>query len=375
MFEIRLRAVVVTLRKESVGLAGGPLGLGALMDAQSGQGEGRGRMLRRYSAVLGVLAFLVVGACDGSAGVDSTTTTNSDTSVVTSPMSTTSNPTTTTTPSTTTTVDASVEVLQAWDVFWQAWAALRASEDLDPAPLEAVATPDVVAGVVALFERQRESGAGPVETEVVTHGTVTEVASGEVVVEDCVLLSPSFTESVGVWHQADMRNSGSDWVVADLRIRSGSCVPEEMAADAIAAYDSFYEGWSSFWDPPDPDHPLIAEVLADPQRSLIVGVLEEHQARGVALRGRPTTHPEVVEVRNPTELVILDCNQPDSEYGVYDLTTGERLSDEPPVREGQRSLRSAVMVFEQGRWKVSDLQGQVDFECEFAPTERGLPSV
>ena len=33
------------------------------------------------------------------------------------------------------------------------------------------------------------------------------------------------------------------------------------------------------------------------------------------------------------------------------------------------------MVFEDGFWKVSDLQGQVDFACEFAPTERGLPAV
>ena len=51
------------------------------------------------------------------------------------------------------------------------------------------------------------------------------------------------------------------------------------------------------------------------------------------------------------------------------------LPDEPPVEDGQRDLQSAVMVLDGGRWKVSDLQGQVDFECEFAPTDRGLPSV
>ena len=33
------------------------------------------------------------------------------------------------------------------------------------------------------------------------------------------------------------------------------------------------------------------------------------------------------------------------------------------------------MVIEDDLWKVSDLQGQVDFVCEFAPTDRGLPSV
>jgi hypothetical protein len=73
--------------------------------------------------------------------------------------------------------------------------------------------------------------------------------------------------------------------------------------------------------------------------------------------------------------VILSCLEPDPDYGLYDLDTGERLPDEQPVREGQRDLESAVIVLEDGKWKVSDLQGQVDFACEFAPTERGLPSV
>ncbi|MEX2278912.1 MAG: hypothetical protein WEA76_02355, partial [Acidimicrobiia bacterium] len=80
-------------------------------------------------------------------------------------------------------------------------------------------------------------------------------------------------------------------------------------------------------------------------------------------------------VRSETEVVILDCLEPALDFGLYDLATGERLEDEPLVREGQRNLRSAVMVFRNGEWKVSDLQGQVDFACEFAPTDRGLPSV
>ena len=134
-------------------------------------------------------------------------------------------------------------------------------------------------------------------------------------------------------------------------------------------------GWARFWDPANPDSPLISEVLAEPQKGLIVGLLADHQARGVALRGRPTIHPEVIEVRSPTEVVILSCLEPATEYGLYDIDTGDRLDDVPPVRDGQRNLESAVMVFENGRWKVSDLQGQVDFACDFAPTDRGLPSV
>jgi len=267
-------------------------------------------------------------------------------------------------------------VIGGWNAFWDAWAAVRASEDLDPGPLETVAAPDVVDGVIALFEGQRSSGAGPVETEFALHPKVTESGSDRATLEDCVLLAPSFTDTAGVWYRADLTRTGDAWIVDALRIKTtGGCVPDEVAHAAIAGYEAYYEAEAKFWDPPDPGSPLRDAVLAEPQKSFVVGLLQQHRTRGVALRGQPTTHPEVIEVRSPTELVILSCVEPDPAYGLYDLDTGERLPDEPPTRDGQRDLESAVMVFEDGKWKVSDLQGQVDFACDFAPTDRGLPSV
>jgi hypothetical protein len=234
----------------------------------------------------------------------------------------------------------------------------------------------VVDDVVALFERQRSSGLGPVETEVVLYATVTELGADRATVEDCVLLVPSFTDAVGVWYQADLLRTEQGWIVDAVAIpRAGGCVPQDTSEGAIKGYEAYYDAQADFWDPPDPDSALLDEVLVDPQKSFIVGILEDHKIRGVALRGQPTTHAEVIEVRSPTEVVILDCLEPALDFGLYDLATKERLPDEPPIREGQRNLRSAVMVLEGGVWKVSDLQGQVDFSCEFAPTDRGLPSV
>lgn len=267
-------------------------------------------------------------------------------------------------------------MIRAWSAFWGAWVTVRASDDLDPGPLEPVAAPDVVAGVIALFERQRSSGSGPVETEVALHPKVMDSGADRATLEDCVLLVPSFTDAVGVWYQADLTRTGEDWIVEAVRITTtGGCVPEEVADAAIAAYGSYYQARASFWDPADPNSPILDAVLVEPQKSFIVALLEQHAAQGIALRGQPTVHPEVIEVRNPTELVILSCLEPDPAYGLYDLDTGERLSDEPLTKEGQRDLESAVIVLEDGKWKVSDLQGQVNFACEFAPTDSGLPSV
>jgi hypothetical protein len=267
-------------------------------------------------------------------------------------------------------------VIGAWSTFWDAWVVVRASDDLGPGPLDPVAAPDVVAGVIALFEGQRSSGSGPVQTEFALHPKVTDSGADRATLEDCVLLAPSFTDAAGVWYQADLTRTSEGWIVEAIRITTtGGCVPEEVADAAIAGYEAFYGGWTDFWDPASPNSSLIGDVLADPQKTVITDLLVDHQARGVALRGHPVLHSEVIEVRSPGELVILSCLEPALDYGVYDVDSGERLDDVPPVRSGQRNLESAVMVLEDGRWKVSDLQGQVDYTCEFAPTDRGLPSV
>jgi hypothetical protein len=127
---------------------------------------------------------------------------------------------------------------------------VRASDDLDPAPLETVASAQVVEGTIALFERQRESGQGAIETDVSLHETVTAEQADSATIEDCVLLAPSFTDTVGVWHEADLVRTEEGWVVDAVRVPSaGGCVPKEMADSAIAGYQAYYDARSSFWDP------------------------------------------------------------------------------------------------------------------------------
>lgn len=267
-------------------------------------------------------------------------------------------------------------MVEGWSEFWDAWVLVRASDELDRGPLDSVAASSVVDGVIALFDRQRSAGSGAVQTEVTLHPKISNLGVDSASIEDCVLLAPTFTDAAGVWYHADLSRVGEVWIVEDIGITTTSgCVPDEVADAAIAGYRAYYDAEGDFWDPPDPRSPLLDLVLADPQKSFIVKALEQHAAEGVALRGQPTIHPEVIEVRTQTELVILSCLEPDPAYGLYDVGSGQRLDTVPLVQEGQRDLQSAVMVLEDGKWKVSDLQGQVDFACEFAPTNRGLPSV
>lgn len=343
-------------------------------------GDG-GRRFRTYSfsVSLGLAVLLVVG-CDISPTETNVSTLPMQPSISTTPASSSTAPlersTTTATAPTPTMPDASAAVITAWTNYWLAWAEVRSSENPSRVPLEAVASSAVVDSAMSLLEQERNSGRQPGPTTIITHTVVTGATTSKAMVEDCVLLEPSFTDAVGVWYRAELNAAGDGWIVTALEIpRLQGCVPASLANGAIAVYEAFYEGWTEFWDPADPGHPLVGDLLTGEQLEVTVGLLEAHRQRGVALRGRPTTHPEVVELRSLTELVILDCHEPASDYGVYDIATGERMDDEAPVAEGQRNLRSAVMVFVDGKWKISDLQGQIGSQCQIAPTERGLPVI
>lgn len=339
----------------------GPMGLGRAVPV----GE-MSCTSRRFSVCALIASAALVSSCSGVAAPSSTTD-----PVGTSVASTTTASPTSTVPQ----IDPSDEALAVWEAFWSAWADVRAAAEPSSDPLESVATSAVIEDVVAVIERQH-GVSGPVDTTITSSPTVTVQSESEVTVQDCVLMEPSMTDTVGIWYEGVVGDDGSGWKVSSLHIvETSGCVPAGMASDAIEGYEAYYEAIPEFWNPPDPDHPILSDLLAEPRLSGIKEVLAEHAQRGVTLRSQPTTHPEIIEVRSSTEVVVLDCYEPGPDDGVYDIASGERLQDEPVVRPGQRNLRSAVMVFDDGRWKASDFQGQVDHECEFAPTDLGLPSV
>lgn len=119
-----------------------------------------------------VAALLVIAACTSTGPGDSTSSSSipATTSTFTNLPSTSTS--TSTSMSVTSTPSLTEDVIDAWSAYWDAWVEVRGSDDLDPGLLEAVADPDVVDGALTLFERQRSSGLGPVQTEVVLHATV-----------------------------------------------------------------------------------------------------------------------------------------------------------------------------------------------------------
>ncbi len=202
-----------------------------------------------------------------------------------------------------------------------------------------------------------------------------ELLDGTVTINDCMFVAPKFGNAT-IWYSGRLTEVGGEWQVQAVNLESEiGCVPSQLAEAAIAGYENYWDARVQFWDPPDPASPLVDATLTGPQLELVNSLLTDHQRRGLALRGRAENHPEVIEVRSPDEIAILDCKFQDPGRGLFDIDSGARLAGIPAIAEGQRDLTSAVMILEGGVWKVSDVQGKADVSCDIAPTTQGLPLV
>lgn len=332
-------------------------------------------LVRLTASLLAVAAASLSCSSSGdSAGESITqpTTTTEATSTTTSSV-----PTTTAAaePESTDEIDPTGAV-QAWIAMWDGVEAIVSDPESARAAITDVAAESVFTQLDTIYNPDVDSDTGNSPREFVNNAVATQQADGSVVIEDCLFETPKAGNAT-IWYSGTVQPvADGHWQVASITLKSElGCVPASLAAEAIAGYESYWDARVEFWDPADPTHPLVRQTLTGAQLGLVETLLADHAGRGLALRGRAEDHPEVIEVRSPTEIAILDCMTQDPARGLYVVETGERLGDIPPIAEGQLDLTSAVMILEDGAWKVSDVQGQADVSCDMAPTPQGLPVV
>jgi hypothetical protein len=252
----------------------------------------------------------------------------------------------------------------SWRTLWNAATRQPGTEEA----ARRVAEPAMVDRLLALTREPRAITSSP---------TVGVREGRSISITDCVFVAPSLSASATIGFVGSVaKQDDGTWRVVDIAPRNGQlqpCAPHATNDAALAAYEDYWIKRTEYFDPPAPDSPLIAQTTSEPQRSFNRDLIAGYRARGAALRGRPQTHPEIIEVRSPAEVVILDCQLQDPNRGLYDMQSGARLPDIAPMKEGQRDLRSTVMKFEDGRWKASDVQGNTEATCDYAPTTKGLP--
>jgi hypothetical protein len=268
-------------------------------------------------------------------------------------------------------------MFQAWVQMWDGVELIVTDPDRAREQVTEVAAVEVYEQLVNLYDPTVEGGNPSTPRTFDNNAVLSGETANTAVIDDCVFESPRAGNQT-LWYRGtvSVAGGGSPRIDSLEVVNPIGCVPQELADAAIGAYEGFLDAEVAFWDPADPDHPLVEQTMTDPQLSFIRGLLVEHRADGLVLRGRPVTHPEIIEVRSPDEVVILDCHELDPAQGLFDRDTGARVAGVEEAAAGDLGLQSAVMLrSEEGAWKVSDLQGRDKVDCDFAPTPQGLPSV
>lgn len=118
---------------------------------------------------------------------------------------------------------------------------------------------------------------------------------------------------------------------------------EEAVLDAYLAF------WDAFFlaaDPPDPDHPALAEVATGEQLERLQELFAQRQADGIAnRRGATRQRPHVVSA-TPDRATVADCWL--DEAVLVDVETGKVIGDRKVWTEGE-----FLLVREGGTWKVA----------------------
>ena len=328
--------------------------------------------LARATSVL-LASALLASACSSSSGDDDIA---GEPVVTSEPTTTVATPSSTTEPNTITSdpIDPA-GASEAWIAMWDGVEMVVTDPDTAEDVISAVASAPVFDQLNTIYNPSVDSDVGN-SPRIFENNPVIEVTGpGSVTINDCMFETPKLGNAT-IWYSGTLTDVDGQWQVQSVNLEAEiGCVPTALAEAAIDGYEDYWDAREVFWDPADPTSSLLTETMTGVHLELIEGLLVDHANRGLALRGRAATHPEVIEVRSATEVAILDCGEQDTGRGLFVVASGERLSDIALVREGQRDLTSAVMVLEGGVWKVSDVQGQADVSCDIAPTIQGLPLV
>ncbi len=313
---------------------------------------------RRVLAPCLVLAF-VLAACSS----DTAST------AVPAPESTGSTSTAAAEPSSTTEPGLDLDDLeQTWAMAWAAAGqprevradALAAfGDDIGPQAVEALS--DVVRGGEQTFDN---------------YPVFTENADGSITINDCLISSVLRDGNAASWYEGQAVPIDNGWRIETVTpVALDGCVPAVLADEIIADYLKAVEAPSEYWNPAQPFHPLVTETMTGARLERIQAILIDHERDGWYLIDEIESRPEVFAVLTATQVKVADCQTSAPGRGLFDAEGNVQEGLPDIERPDQRNLEEVTMRLVDGSWKAADVQGQDDWDCDFAPSDRGLPKV
>jgi hypothetical protein len=334
------------------------------------------RRRRGHAAVAVLLTLLLTVACtsnnptgpaDPTDAPDQTETTDEATPEPTEPQTDTE---------TETEVAAEVQIGEVWAAFHTAWTDQAPTEAPDPAAFEAVAV-DPAATAGQLTAQRGE--ARTVTTEAELWPTIILDGSEAATIRDCAIVTqhpdgqPDSAANITVAWEATATVTNDGWRIDTAQPTGLFCIAEELNDQLLDAYKGWLEAQQEWSDPPDPQHPLLAQTMAEPGLADMRSFLTDELAEGVVSRFPDDPNGAVTDLGIATARVT-DCYEAPDDYGVFDLETGERRTDLVPAPEPGQQNRTIADLERgaDGDWKVVGWRWEERNDCEPGETRYGV---
>jgi hypothetical protein len=153
---------------------------------------------------------------------------------------------------------------------------------------------------------------------------------------------------------ARLERAAETWLVTEFA-QADVCAPAEIADEVRDRYLAFWDAVWSAADPPDPDHPGLAETAAGTHLEGLQAQLTQLRDEGQVRRGRGTENPVVTYLTDQdTAALVSDCVEENPDGGVYDAQSGERI--EGGTAPGQRTLLETRLELIEETWRVVNVR-------------------
>jgi len=254
----------------------------------------------------------------------------------------------------------------SWAAFQAAWAEQAAEEEPDPAAFEGLTVDP--AATVALLDALR-AGGRLVTTEQELWPRF-DIDGDRAEVVDCVIAAqhpagqPDSLATVTISWDATALATDGGWRIDSAQPGELFCIAQDLNDQLLAAYSAWHDGQREWYQPPDPEHPLLTATMAEPGLSDMRAVLAEDRSAGISMRF-PHQPQAVVTDLSMGSARITDCYFAPDGYGAFDVDSGERRADVVPVPEpGQLNRTVADLEETADGWFVVGWRWEERNSCE-----------
>jgi hypothetical protein len=258
------------------------------------------------------------------------------------------------------------ELADVWEAFHAAWVEQATVDVPDPAAFEEVAA-DPVGVVEALMAQRGDSRLVTTETE---SWPRSDIDDDKAEVADCIIAEqhpdgqPDSVATVTIGWEATAVVTDDGWRIQDAHQLDLFCIAEELNDELLAAYATWLEAHSEWYEPPDPEHPLLEATMAGPGLSDMREVLADDRDAGISMRFPHETQAVVTELALETARVT-DCYAAPDGYGAFDMDSGERRTGIVPAPEpGQLNRTVADLDRTEDGWRVVGWRWEEQNNCE-----------